>query len=132
MKISKKLDKLQEDHEDERHEIKNELKSHDVMDLRIIKKQINEINRIYSERDDFVLKMYKIVFKNSATNRLDLNISFTINNEQAVHEDTFQTKLIMLRDYQKKETLRELTNLINVIHYMTTKSEYESMIDQSK
>jgi hypothetical protein len=65
------------------------------MDLRIIKKQITEINRLYSERGDFALKIYKIFFKNSVSNILDLNISFTINNEQVVRENTYQTKLII-------------------------------------
>lgn len=36
----------------------------------------------------------------------------------------------MLREDQKKETLREIKKLINHIHYMTTK--FDVMIDQGK
>ena len=49
-------------------------------------KQITEINRLYSEREDFALKIIKMVFKNSVSNRLDLNISFTINNDDISNE----------------------------------------------
>jgi hypothetical protein len=38
----------------------------------------------------------------------------------------------MLREDQKTDTLREIMELINRIHYMTTKVEYESMIEESK
>jgi hypothetical protein len=38
----------------------------------------------------------------------------------------------MLRENQKIDTLREIVKLINHIHYMTTKSEYEALLEQSK
>jgi hypothetical protein len=40
--------------------------------------------------------------------------------------------LAMLREDQKIDTLREIMELINRIHYMTTKVEFESMIEESK
>jgi hypothetical protein len=81
----------------------------------------------------FPLRMYKIILKNSTTNRLDLNINFTVaNNKYKNQEKTYETMLAMLREDQKTDTLREIMELINRIHYMTTKEEYESMINESK
>jgi hypothetical protein len=40
--------------------------------------------------------------------------------------------LAMLREDQKIDTLREIVKLINNIHYMTTKAQFEAMIQQSK
>jgi hypothetical protein len=40
--------------------------------------------------------------------------------------------LAMLREEQKIDSLREIVKLINHIHYMTTKAEFEAMIEQSK
>lgn len=39
-KYLKKITELQEAHEAERYELRNEFKQHDIMDLRIVKKQI--------------------------------------------------------------------------------------------
>jgi len=65
----KKIIELQKCHEDERYELRDELKRHETFDLNIIKRQIIDINRLYAEREDFALRMYKIIFKNSTTNR---------------------------------------------------------------
>jgi len=96
------------DYEDKRYELRDELKRHEIFDLNIIERQIIDINRIYAEREDFAIRMYKIIFKNSTTNRLDLNISFSIT--YVIHpnqEKTYETILAMLREDQKIGTLRE-------------------------
>ncbi len=109
----KKVIELQKCHEDERYELKDELKRHETFDLNIIKRQIIDINRLYTEREDFALRMYKIIFKNST--RLDLNISFTVTNVNYKNQEkTYET---MLREDQKIDTLREIVKLINHIHY---------------
>jgi hypothetical protein len=129
----KKLIDLQSVHEAEREELRDELKRHDLFDLNIIKRQINDINRLCSERDDFSLRMYNIIFKNSTSSRLDLNISFTVSNTNyKKRERNYENISAALREDQKKDTLKEIMDLINRIHYMTTKAEYESMIEESK
>lgn len=76
--------------------------------------------------------MYKIIFKNSTTNRLDLNISFTVTNVNYKNQEkTYETMLAMLREDQKIDTLREIVKLINHIHYMTTKVKVNTTQDKS-
>jgi hypothetical protein len=76
---------------------------------------------------NFVLELYnELVFENE----MDTDVTFTVNNEKWCENDEYTCKLKQTLINQKAEALREITNLINKIHYIVEHSDYEAIQEQ--